>query len=257
MYNDWLTIGPLTIHGYGAMIAIGILCAFWLGERQARRHGLQASEVDNLVFVCLAVGYFFSKFTYTVINFKDFLADPWSVISSGGWVVYGGILGGIFGGWVYCRIKKLDFFAYFNMLIPTVALAQAFGRIGCFFAGCCYGVPTSSALGVTFPAGSLAPSGMKLVPTQLLSSAGDFLIFAVLYKIYENEKTRPETAAWYLILYSAGRFMIEFLRGDAERGSIGPLSTSQFIAIFVMAAGVILLVMIRNRNKNIRQEASA
>ena len=109
---------------------------------------------------------------------------------------------------------------------------------------------------MTFPAGSLAPSGMKLVPTQLLSSAGDFLIFAVLYRIYENEKTRSETAAWYLILYSAGRFMIEFLRGDAERGSIGPLSTSQFIAVFVMAAGIIMLVMVRNRNRNIRQEAS-
>ena len=88
------------------------------------------------------------------------------MINSGGWVVYGGILGGIFGGWVYCRMKKLDFPAYFNMLIPTVVLAQAFGRIGCFFAGCCYGVPTTSSLGVTFPAGSLAPSGMKLVPTS-------------------------------------------------------------------------------------------
>lgn len=240
MFNDWLTIGPFTIHGYGVMIAVGVLFAFYLGERQAKKNHLDPSEVDNLVFVCLAVGYFFSKFTYTLVNFQQFLRNPWSVISSGGWVVYGGILGGIFGAWAYCKMKKLPFLEYFHLLIPEVALAQAFGRIGCFFAGCCYGIYTHSAFHLIFPNGSLAPAGVPLVPTQLMMSFGDFMLFAILWKLYNHPETRKLTAPCYLILYSIGRFLIEFVRGDVERGTIGIFSTSQFIAIFVCVAGLLL-----------------
>jgi len=249
MYNDWLTIGPITIHGYGVMIAIGILAAFWLADRQAKKAGLSVDITDNLVFVCLFVGYAFSKLTYVLINFQEFLKHPWTVLGSGGWVVYGGILGGILGAYVYCHIKKVRFLDYFNLLIPEVALAQAFGRIGCFFAGCCYGVETHGSVGVTFPVNSLAPSGVPLVPTQLMSSLGDFIIFLITYRVFTQDggKNRLDTGAVYLVLYSAGRFFIEFFRGDIERGFIGNLSTSQFIAIFVFAAGIILLV--RNHRK--------
>ena len=143
---------------------------------------------------------------------------------------------------------------YFNLIIPEVALAQAFGRIGCFFAGCCYGKETHSHFGIAFPEHSLAPAGIPLVPTQLISSLGDFCIFLVLFKLYNDKKLRPQTAAWYLILYSIGRFMIEFLRGDVERGFIGILSTSQFISIFVCLVGILLLVRIRNNKVQIIKE---
>ena len=76
MYNDWLTIGPITIHGYGFMIALGILVGFWVMERQARKYGLNESIADNIVYVALVVGYLCSKLTYTIINFNDFLKDP-------------------------------------------------------------------------------------------------------------------------------------------------------------------------------------
>ena len=247
MWNNWFSIGPLTVHGYGVMIAIGILVAFWVADKQAKKHGLSVDIADSLVFVCLIVGYLFSKLTYVIINFQEFLSDPWGVLGSGGWVVYGGILGGILGAFVYCHIKKVKFMDYFNLLIPEVALAQSFGRVGCFFAGCCYGVETHGAWGVVFPEGSLAPALTPLVPTQLISSLGDFLIFVLLYKAYNGKKYHDDTAALYLMLYSAGRFGIEFFRGDIERGFIGILSTSQFIAIFVFAAGLIMFILHHRR----------
>lgn len=248
MYNDWFTIGKITVHGYGVMIAIGILMAFFAGEKQARKHGLDSSEVDNLVFACLIAGYLFSKLTYVLVNWSAFLADPMSVLGSNGWVVFGGIIGGILGAWLWCRHRKISFMDYANLLFPEVALAQGFGRIGCFLAGCCYGRETHGAFGVVFPEGSLAPAGVKLIPTQLISSLGDFILFYILYKNY-NEGRKEDTGALYLMLYSAGRFMIEFLRGDAARGAVGILSTSQFIGLFMFAAGVIMLIMNRKSGR--------
>ena len=139
--------------------------------------------------------------------------------------------------------------AYFNVLAPCIALAQGFGRIGCFFAGCCYGIETHTVFDVHFPDGSLGPgSAIGALPTQLIMSAGDFLIFGILLKVLANEKTKDTTAALYLVLYSLGRFLIEFVRGDTARGFIGPLSTSQFIAVFTFLLGMYMIW--RHQQKN-------
>ena len=106
-----------------------------------------------------------------------------------------------------------------------------------------------TGLGVVFPEGSLAPAGVKLIPTQLISSFGDFVLFYILYKIYCNEKTRSMTAGLYLVLYAVGRFIIEYFRGDEARGFLFGLSTSQFISIFMMIAGLIVIYVSRNREK--------
>ena len=250
MFNDWLTIGGLTIHGYGVMIAVGILTAVWLAEKQTAKYGLDSTKVDGLAITAVVVGYIFSKLTYILTVIPEFIKDPLSVLGSSGWVVYGGILGGLLGAYLYCKKQKMDFFAYFNVIMPCVPLAQAFGRIGCFFAGCCYGKPTNGAWGITFPQGSLCPIHEPLIPTQLISSLGDFIIFMLLMKICSNEKTRNTTGAWYMILYSIGRFGIEFLRGDVERGNVGIFSTSQFIALFTCFAGIILYVYAKKKKEN-------
>ena len=238
MYNDWLTIGNLTIHGYGVMIAVGILAAFWLGERLAKETGLSVEEEDNLILTVLIAGFLGSKITYILTDFSYFLQNPAAAMSNAGWVVFGGILSGILGAYLYCRVRKITFLPYLNLSMVLLALAQGFGRIGCFFAGCCYGKPTHGALGVVFSHSDFAPNYVRLIPTQLLSSFGDFVLFAILYMIFKNEKKRRQTAAWYLVLYSAGRFVIEFLRGDVGRGFIGIFSTSQAIGIVTFSIGV-------------------
>ena len=139
MYNDLLTIGPVTIHGYGLMTAMGILAAYFSAEYRAKKKGLDSSKVFGLVVCCVALGYVCSKALYLITVLPDILADPsifWSSLANG-WVVLGGILGGILGGWLYCRWRKLPTWNFFDVGMASVALAQGFGRIGCFLAGCC------------------------------------------------------------------------------------------------------------------------
>ena len=166
---------------------------------------------------------------------------------SSGFVVFGGIIGGILTGLLYCRIRKLVFFKYADVILPSVALAQGFGRIGCFLAGCCYGKETESVFSVIFQSSEYAPNHVALIPTQLYSSGLDFLHFLLLLLIARNKKEDGQVTACYLIFYSIGRFVIEFFRGDIIRGSVGILSTSQFISIFTGIAGIVLLIRIRKK----------
>ena len=150
---------------------------------------------------------------------------------------------------MYCWIKKADFWKYFDLVMPSVALAQGFGRIGCFLAGCCYGRETDSIISVTFQNSDFAPNHVALIPTQLYSSILDFLHFGILLYIARRKKADGQVAAFYLIFYSIGRFVLEFFRGDLIRGSVGSLSTSQFISLFILAAGIAILIT-RTKKKN-------
>lgn len=241
MYNDILTIGKITIHGYGLMIGIGFLAAVLIGMYRAKKRGMNQEAILDIAIYCILAGFLGGKILYVIVEWKRFIADPWSVLGNAGFVVYGGIITGVLAGYIYGRIKKLDFFQYFDLVMPEIAIAQGFGRIGCFLAGCCYGRPTDSWLGVVFPEGSLAPSGIKLLPTQLIMSAGDFLIAIVLILFARKNKIDGNVGAGYLLLYGVGRFVIEYFRND-NRGAVGALSTSQFISIFIVVIAIALIV---------------
>lgn len=239
MKNDLFSIGPFTIHGYGLMIAVGILVCIYMGMYRAKKKSLNEEAVLDIAILGVFSGFLGAKLLYVIVEFQDFLQDPLRILGSEGFVVYGGIIVGVFSAILYCRRKHLVFLEYFDLLAPSIALAQGFGRIGCFLAGCCYGRETESFLGVTFPEGSFAPAGVKLLPTQLFSSAGDFLIMFLLLIYSRHQKRTGNTGALYLLLYGIGRFLIEFLRSD-ERGSVGMLSTSQFISIGIVLAALVL-----------------
>lgn len=243
MHNELLRIGPFTIYGYGLMIAIGIIIAYVVAEYRAKRKNLQYEQILSLTIWCLAGGFLTSKLLYWMIHLKEIVQDPTFLLYtlSDGFVVYGGILGGILAGGLYGRYAGLDFLEYFDLMVPSLALAQGFGRIGCFLAGCCYGKATASFLAVTFHESAFAPNGIPLIPTQLYSSGLDFLNAIVLLILAEKSRQKGVVAGAYLVLYSVGRFILEYFRGDLERGSIGILTTSQFLAIFTLVAGIILL----------------
>ena len=244
MYNDIFTIGPVTVHGYGLMIAIGVACALIIGMRRAKSKGLDANIVASLGLIVLTFGFLGAKLLYCIVELDQLFVDPLAVLSGSGFVVYGGIIAGIIAAMVYCIKKKVRFLQYFDLIIPSVAVAQGFGRIGCLLAGCCYGAETSLPFGIVFHDSALAPNGVSLFPTQIFSSAGDFLIAVILILYARKARATGKVAGLFLILYSAGRFAIEFFRSD-YRGSIGFLSTSQFIAIFMLIAGVLLFCMDR------------
>lgn len=244
MKSDLFSIGPLTIHGYGLMIGIGIISAYFVGEYRAKKYGLDSEQIFGLTIWSVIGGMIGAKLLYYLTEIKDIIADPRLLLDiGGGFVVYGGIIAGILTAVIYCRIKKLDFIKYIDICIPSVALAQGFGRIGCFLAGCCYGRETGSPLGVVFNESLYAPNGIRLIPTQTISSVLDFLNFIVLIVFASKfKKADGQVAGLYLTLYSIGRFIIEFYRGDIERGSVGILSTSQFISIFVCIFGIIMMI---------------
>ncbi len=243
MKNELLSIGPFTIHGYGLMIGIGVIAAYLTAEYRARKLRLDADQVFSLLIWCLVFGGLGSKLLFCLTMLDVIIADPSYLLHSlaNGWVVYGGLIGGVLGGFLFCRYKKINFLSYFDLALPSVALAQGFGRIGCFLAGCCYGRPTDSPIGITFTNSAYAPNGISLIPTQLISSGLDFLHFFVLLYIARHKKAEGQVGGFYLIFYSIGRFILEYFRGDMERGSVGELSTSQFIAIFTLIAGIVIV----------------
>ena len=238
MYNDILTIGPVTIHGYGLMIGLGVMAALLLGDYRAKKFGLNGDHIYGMTFSAVILGFVAARILFIITEWENFLQNPMQYLAGAGFVVYGGIIGGALTIYGFCKIKKIDMLSYLDLMIPSVALAQGFGRIGCFLAGCCYGKETDSFLGVVFTNSDFAPNGVKVLPTQLFMAGGDLIIMAILLWYAAKRPMRGRTSALYLILYSIGRFAIEFLRND-DRGTVGALSTSQFIAIFTLLAGVL------------------
>lgn len=238
MYNDILTIGPITIHSYGVLIVIGIFAALFIGEARAKKRGLNPDEIYNLTICCAFAGFVGAKLLFCIVEWREFVRDPLSLLKSNGFVVYGGIILGVFAGYLWSRLRKLVFLDYFDIVLPSVAVTQGFGRLGCFMAGCCYGRETDSVFGVVFHNSDYAPNGVRLIPTQLISAAGMFAIAGILFWYARKPRKQGTVGFLYLILYSAGRFGVEFLRND-YRGEIGILSTSQFISIFIFVLGVV------------------
>ncbi len=243
MFND-IHIGPITFHMYGLMIAIGFVSALFVAIYRGKKKGLNEDIFYGIFYCAIIGGAVGCRLLYYIVEIPHIIQDVsilWNF--KVGYVVYGGIIGGIVASFIYCRFKKVDFMEYFDMVMPEVSMAQGFGRLGCFFAGCCYGRQTDAWYGITFKNSSFAPNGVSLIPTQLISSAGDF-IFAALLMLYASRNPKKgRVAAAYLMLYGIGRFLIEFLRDD-YRGSVGILSTSQFISIGIIVAGILMYVLV-------------
>ena len=250
MKNELLHIGSLTIYGYGLMIAIGVIAAYLTAEFRAKRKNLDYEKIFNLTIWCAIGGFGGAKLLYYITILDEIIKDPKLLISSDGLVVFGGIICGIYAGFLFCKRHKVNFLEYFDLVMPSIALAQGFGRLGCFMAGCCYGVETDSIIGITFTHSHYAINNVSLVPTQLISSGLNFLHFLVLVLIAKKVKVHGVIAGCYLMFYSAGRFILEFFRGDLERGNVGSISTSQFIAIFTFLFGLAVVIVQLKRNAN-------
>jgi len=235
----------IQVKSYGLMIAIGIIVAATLFINKGKKKGFDEDSLLNLIIFAVIGGAFGGKGLFIITEFKNIIKDP-SILSNFGYgfVIYGAIGGGALAMYLYCRRKKWNIIEMLDMTVPGLAIAQGFGRIGCFLAGCCYGEETTSPLGIEFPENSLAPAGVHLQPTQIYSSIFDFLLGFLLLYYSKKERKNGKVMGLYLIIYSIGRFLVEFLRND-PRGNVGILSTSQFIAIFTLVFGIIIF----NNNK--------
>lgn len=246
MHNDLFTIGNITIHGYGLMIALGFLSAILTCEYRTKSKNLQKDFIWDIAVTAIIGGLLGAKLLFIITDIKNIIDNPSILLNiSNGFVVYGGIIGGILAGFLLCKIKKQNFFDYFDLIMPSVFIAQGFGRIGCLLAGCCYGMEYLGFGALTFSHSEYAPSGVSLFPTQVVSSIFDFTM-GILLIYLSNKKVfskRGTIGSLYLIIYGIGRIIIEFFRGDMLRGFVMGLSTSQFISLFIILIGVILLIL--------------
>ena len=228
------------IYGYGLMIMIGILSALCLLSYRSKKEQYNEDNVWDMAILTIICGVIGGKVMYIITDIKEVLQNP-SVLKNigNGFVIYGAILGGILGIYIYSKKKAWNTLNVLDLLVPSLPLAQGFGRIGCFLAGCCYGKVTSLPIGVEFKNSPFAPANVFLIPTQIFSSIFDFMLALFLLWYDRRERKKGRVFSLYLIIYSVGRFLIEFLRGD-PRGSVSILSTSQFISLFVLIVGVLL-----------------
>lgn len=239
-------LGIFKLHTYGLMIVIGFLTGLHLIQRQAQKEGIDPNKIVDLSFWALGLGLLGGRIIYIFTRLDYFAQRPLEIFYfwEGGLVFYGGFLGGLFAFWHFGKKFKLPLLKTIDLGVPSLAIAHFFGRIGCFFAGCCYGRPASHDLpwAVIFPPESLAQAGVPLHPAQLYDALNALIVFSILMWVQKHKKFGGQVLLVYMMLYSIGRSIVETYRGDSIRGFVieGWLSTSQFISIFVFIAAIIL-----------------
>ena len=245
------------IPSYGLCAVLGVCAALLFTALFARRRGL---DTENAVYI-LAMGgvgaLLGAKVLYLLTVLPQFLGDlplllrdPNLFVSrylAGGFVFYGGLLGGIGTARHTAKGYHGDLRDYARVLAPATALFAGIGRIGCLMTGCCYGRETDLPIGMRFDASPVAPHGVALIPTQLIEAAALLALCALLYAVYR--RCRRYTAALYLMAYGALRFGIEFLRAD-DRPDLWGLSSAQAVSLAGLALGfVFLCINLKNRGE--------
>jgi len=249
MHPVLIRLGPLTIHTYGFLIALGFLAGLAVAVHQAKKEGVPSDKIIDLGFYILLAAIAGSRLLFIFINAGHYMENPMDVFKlwEGGLVFYGGVIFAVPVAIWYIRRAGLGLWTTADIFAPSIAIGHAFGRIGCFAAGCCYG-KTAEALpwGVIFTDPEcLAPINTVLHPTQLYEAGGEFLNFLILITIRRYKTFNGQLFIAYLLIYSVIRFIVEFFRGDIERGFIlSQISVSQGISILMFlgaAAGFIIL----------------
>ena len=247
-----LQIGALTIRWYGVMAAAGFLAAYWMLMRNRKFTDFSEDFVSGVLFTGIISGIIGARIFYVVQFFDHYRDNLWGIvrIDQGGLVFYGGFLLAMAILWVYCRIRKADFIRMLDLCAPAIALGHAFGRVGCFLNGCCYGGPSGSLPGVVYPLdsipGKLYP-GVALHPVQLYEAAANVLFCVVLERVLRR-KVRGMTMSAYLIAYGVMRFFDEMLRGDNPR--LCGLTPAQWIGLGIIPVGIGLMVYFVHRARH-------
>ena len=255
-------IGSFGIPTMGMCVFVGAVLAVLLSWLLRKKSALDWNDaVVDAIFSAVFLGFVGMKILYWIVTpdvFKTAFAGGFfpgllSLLMEG-MVFYGGLLGGIVGVLLVARKKKQNFFEFSDLIAPCFCVAHAFGRIGCLLVGCCYGlgVGETAQFGLFTYDGACGVKyldGAMRLPVPLMETIFLLLLCGVLVLIYRKEKRLGITTGWYLILYAIWRFVIEMMRGDAERGKFGPLYTSQWISIAILLAGVLILLLARRWKK--------
>ena len=254
MHPKLLELGPVTVYTYGVLLAAAYLIGLRLATGRARSRDLDPTRVMDLGILIILAAIVGAKLLLVAVDAPYFLERPGEIFSlarSGG-VFYGGLIAAILVSIWYMRRHHMPVWLTCDVFAPGVALGHAIGRVGCLFAGCCFGRPTSLPWGIVFHDPFAAsyvgtPLGVHLHPTQLYEAGAELFILAIL--LLSERRGRyfaGRTFFFYVFLYGVSRFIIEFFRGD-ERGTLAGLSTSQFVSVVLVPVAVVMLLRLARR----------
>ncbi len=246
MYPELIHLGPVTIYSYGLLVATGFFLGITWSVRLGAREGMDQQVIIDTAFWIVLSAIIMSRVVFGIVNIDYFLKNPvdFFKIWNGGLVFYGGLIGAVIAVVVCARKYKFNIWQYADIAAPAGALGHAIGRLGCFFAGCCYGVKTDVPWAITFTnVKSMAPIGVPLHPTQLYDAANEFIIFIILTAIRPARKFEGQIFWTWVGLYAIGRSVVEMYRGD-PRGIYfnGLVSTSQIVAAVALTVAVAFYV---------------
>jgi len=253
MHPVLFRFGPFTIHTYGFFIALGFLVGLWVATYLAKKESIPHARIIDLGFYILVAALVGSRLFFIILNAPYYLHNPLEVLKiwEGGLVFYGGVLLAVPTAFWFVRKHSLGIWRTADVFAPALAIGHALGRLGCFFAGCCYGKTADSLpWGVIFTDPEcLAPTDLLLHPTQLYESAGELLNFFILFALMKHKKFDGQLFLTYLVLYSVLRFIVEFFRGDIERGFIlNSISIAQGISLLIFIMAIIGFVILRQKS---------
>lgn len=242
MHPILIEFGSFSLRVYGLMAALGLMGGIWLASREAVRTGEDKERIMDIAFYMVLAAIIGARLMYVILEWDYFAARPLDALKiwQGGLVFYGGFLGAVIAGTFYVRRHKMPFWKTADCFAIGIPFGHALGRIGCFAAGCCYGLATDLPWAVKFTdPNSLAPLHVDLHPTQLYSAAANFAIFGIIFMMRKKKVFEGQLALTYIALYAITRSIMEFFRGD-DRGAVflGIISPAQITAMIMVGLAI-------------------
>jgi phosphatidylglycerol:prolipoprotein diacylglycerol transferase len=267
MYPDLISLGFLHIKTYGAFMALGFIAAWQVLSWLCRRTGRNPEPCTNLIMFMMISGVVGARIAYVVEHWSQEFAGHLDMIprvDKGGLMFYGGLILAIVVFFAWCRAKRERMLPMADLFAVVIPLGHAFGRVGCFFYGCCFGRLSGASCAVAFPRGSPAwheqlnvglitpdaRAALPVLPTQLIEAVAVFFLFVALLMVHRRFwKERPGfVTGYYLICYACIRYGIEILRGD-PRASVGVFTISQAISLALILFGSAFILVAFRRGK--------
>ena len=254
MHPILFEIGGFPVYTYGLLLAAAYLLGLQFALMRARTRGLDPNRVMDLGIWIIVSALLGAKLLLVIVESDKFSTDPaelLNLVRSGG-VFYGGLIAAVVVALWYLRRHRMPMWTVTDVFAPGIALGHVIGRMGCLFAGCCFGRPAEVPWAITFHNEFAAqnvgtPLGIPLHPTQLYEAGAELLILVVLLATERKGRPFPGRTFWgYMLLYGVSRFVIEFYRGD-PRGMVGDLSTSQFVSVLIVPLSIVMLFVLSRR----------
>jgi phosphatidylglycerol:prolipoprotein diacylglycerol transferase len=261
MHRIILDLGFISITSWGVMLAIAFIIGIWLSDRRAVKYNVPRLIIGDLTFVIIISSVIGGRLAYIIENFSYYLERPGEMLKvwEGGMILYGGIGLAVLCGMMFLKYKKTNILPVMDIMAPALALGIGIGRLGCFLNGCCFGKPTNSPCGMTFPADSPAgwtfTSPTAVHPTQIYESIFGFCLFGLLLliekRLFKAKKQGYGYLFWILLLiYSIWRFFIDFVRYfESNAYIIAKLTHGQVVSICILVGSIIAILITSRKNK--------